>query len=189
MLAEPGVPQSFALPGNQLSEDFVIDRVGVVRGERVYVKEITWNGQRPPGNIVGLDGEKGGAFIRILVRGDGASATVKVADENGGSVPNAFVAMMPASATSEAEMSAAMIFKQTDQNGYCALGTVPPGRYYAVATDSLMDGTANRVHQGLEPDLAANLVSMLWTARRLGQVVDIGANARIEIKLERQTLR
>jgi len=189
--AEPGVPQSFSVPVNLLPEDYLIDRVAVIRGEGVYVKDVTWDGKHPPGNIVSLGGEKGGGHIRILVRGDGASVTMRVAGEDGQPASNAYVAMIPASAANEAEMSVGMIFGQTDQNGHYAVEAVPPGRYrvLVIAINDLIDGAANPVTWGFDTDPAASLVSMLWAAQARGQEVDIGPNARIELKLERQTLR
>jgi hypothetical protein len=187
--AEPGVPESFSMSGSFLHEDYVIDRVEVRHGVGAYVKDFTWEGKRPPANTIRLGGESGGGRVRVVLRGDGAFASVKVIDRAGRPTSNAFVAMIPTSSASQAEMSAAMKFGQTDQNGQLELDAVPPGSYHVLAIPGLSDSASSQMSRTFESPLSAHLVSMLWLAQRRGQMVDIAPRARIQLRLEPQTLR
>jgi len=184
VLSEAAVPARFSGPVNLLPEEYIIDRVEV-RGGGAYVKDWTWNNQHPPGNRVSLGGESGGGHLRVLVGSDGATISAKVTDIDSRPVSNAFIAMIPASATNEAEMSVAMVSGEADQYGYYSVDAVPPGRYRALAIERV-DGATNQVGWGRPKDLGANFVSRLWAAQASGNVVDIAGNAKVDIKLKVQ---
>ena len=184
-LPEPKVPARFSHPVNLLAEDYLIDRVEARGSGRAYVKDFTWNDQHPLGNIVSLGGDSGGGYLRVLVGSDGATVSVKATDPENLPVPNAFIAMIPTSATNEAEMSVAMVSGEADQNGYFSVDAVPPGSYRALAIDRV-DGAADQVGWGKPKDVGANLVSRLWAGRASGSAVNIPGNGKVELKLKVQ---
>jgi hypothetical protein len=102
--------------------------------------------------------------------------TVRVADKEGDPIPDAYVAIIPESAATEAGMSAVMTFGQTGPNGVYSASVLPPGKYSVLASYETID-------------LAANRVDKLWAAQSRGQEVEIGANANVQVKLEPQALQ
>jgi hypothetical protein len=187
--AEPAVPEIFSVSINLAREDYLIDRVEVVHGRGAYVKDVTWDGDHLPNQIVNFGDERASGHIRILVAGDGASVSFHVADKDGSPVSRAYVAMIPASATNEAEMSAVMVFGQTDENGIYSASAVPPGRYRVLAMNDSIGGATELVTWGNTTDRGANLVSKLWAARFRGQQVEIGASSNVQLKLEPRSLQ
>jgi hypothetical protein len=114
--------------------------------------------------------------------------SLRVASRTGDPTANAYVALIPESAASEADIAASMIFGQTDQNGYYFAGAVPPGRYRILATNDPIDGAVCKLW-GWPTDLAANLVSRLRDVRGRGQAVDIRPNSTVHLTLAPQSLQ
>ena len=114
--------------------------------------------------------------LRFVIAHDGASLTARVADKDGNPISGAYVAIVPESAATEAEMSAVTTFGQTDPSGVYSATALRPGKYRVLATNDAID-------------LAANRIDKLWAAQSRGQEVEIGANANVQLKLEPQTLQ
>jgi hypothetical protein len=168
---------------NLLAEEYIIDRVEARGGSGAYIKQWTWNDQFPHGGRVDLGSDSGGGDLHILVGSDGASLSVDVTDMDGRVVSNPIVALIPTSATNEAEAAAAMLCGEADQKGHFSRDAIPPGRYRVLAVNPV-DGAANQVGWGHPKDLAANLVSTLWADRASTNIVDIAGKSKVELNLK-----
>jgi hypothetical protein len=170
----------FSAPGslprtNKLQpDDYTIDVRGISGGW--YMKDATCGGRSVLHGTATLGGDTPCGALRFIIAHDAASLTARVADEDGNPIPDAYVAIVPESAATEADLSAVMTVGQTGPNGVYSASALPPGKYRVLATNETID-------------LAANRVDKLWAAQSRGQEVEIGANASVQVKLEPQTLQ
>jgi hypothetical protein len=172
----------FAVPGGFTRsvilqpDDYTIDVLRGISGGGRYLKEITCGGQSVLHGVAPLGGANSCGALRFVIAHDGGTLTAHVADKDGNPISDAYVAIVPESAATEAGMSAVMTFGQTGMNGVYSASALAPGKYRVLATNETID-------------LAANRVARLWAAQSLGEEVEIGANARVQVKLEPQTLQ
>jgi hypothetical protein len=78
---------------------------------------------------------------------------------------------MPADASNEAILAAAMRFGKTDQNGSWQSGTVAPGKYYAIATTDTIDRSPEAIGR-------------LWKARTSAMEVQLAPQGKASVTLE-----
>jgi len=64
---------------------------------------------------------------------DAASLDVTVTGKDGKGVPDMSVVAVPADATSPSQLSTAIAWTQTDENGQCRLAGLAPGKYHVLA--------------------------------------------------------
>jgi hypothetical protein len=157
-----------------LPDDYTVDLRAMSSGW--YAKSITCGGRSVLHGTAPLGGATSCGALRFVIAHDGGTLTARVADKDGNPIPDAYVAIVPESAATEAEMSAAMTVGQTGMKGVYSASALPPGKYRVLATNETID-------------LAANRVDKLWAAQSRGQEVEIGANASVQVKLEPQTLQ
>jgi hypothetical protein len=155
-------------------DDYAIDLRGISGGW--YVKDISCGGKSVLHGLAPLGGDASCGGLRFLLAHDAASLTAHVAGQDGNPIADVYVAIVPESAATEAEMSAAMTFGQTGANGVYTAKSLPPGKYRVMATNETIS-------------LAANRVDKLWTAQGRAQEVEIGANASVQVQLEPQALQ
>ena len=117
-----------------------------------YLKDVTYGGRSILGRPLRPGSEVGNAALRIVLANDGGRVTCRTVDKDDNPIANAAIAVMPTSATSEAELAAAMVTGQTDQNGEWASAQLAPGKYYVTASST-------------EVDLTPESVAALWRAR------------------------
>jgi hypothetical protein len=79
-------------------------------------------------------------------------------------------ALLPADASTDAELAAAFISGQTDQYGQYTSGQLAPGKYFALATNASLD-------------LTPETIVKLSQARTNAQPVDLQPNASVQISL------
>jgi protocatechuate 3,4-dioxygenase beta subunit len=107
-----------------------------------YVKDITYGGMsilhKP---LIPVAGGK----VRIMVGQDGGSVSARVVDRDGKPVGDCWVAVLPASAPSEAELAESMAAGHTDQNGVYSADGLAPGRYFVLATSQPVDKTPETI--------------------------------------------
>ncbi|MGA3236168.1 MAG: carboxypeptidase-like regulatory domain-containing protein [Bryobacteraceae bacterium] len=169
------IPGSFTRSVMLQPDDYTIDVRGISGGGS-YLKEITCGGRSVLHGVAPLGGAASCGALRFVIAHDGGTLTARVADKDSNPISDAYVAIVPESAATEAEMSAVMSFGQTGQNGVYSASALAPGKYRVLATNETID-------------LAANRVDKLWAAQSRGQEVEIGANASVQVKLEPQTLQ
>ena len=156
------------------ADDYTVDLHAISAGW--YAKSVTCGGRSVLHGVGPLGGAASCGALRFVFAHDGGSLTARVADKDGDPIPDAYVAIIPEWAATEAEMSAMMTFGQTGPNGVYSASVLPPGKYRVLATNETID-------------LAANRIARLWAAQSRGQEVEIGVNASPQVKLELQSLR
>ena len=157
-----------------LPDDYAVDTRAISSGW--YAKSITCGGQSVLHGVAPMGGAMSCGALRFVFAHDGGTLTARVADKDGNPISDAWVAIIPESAATEAEMSAVMTIGQTGPNGVYSSSTLAPGKYRVLATNETID-------------MAANRVDKLWAAQSLGQEVEIGANTSVQVKLELQALK
>jgi hypothetical protein len=169
--AKSTVPGEFSIDG-LAPDEYSIRLRGLPSG--LYVKDIEYGGHsvRDKGLPVGSTAE---AKLRLVVARDGGSVAARVADKDGNPVGNCYVALLPASAGSEAALAAELQSGQTDQNGAWTSPTIPPGKYYVFATEA-------------EIDRSPETIGKLWRMRTRLQEADLGASGTARATLELRAL-
>jgi hypothetical protein len=76
--------------------------------------------------------------LRIVLARDGARVSLKAADKDGNPIASAYIAVIPSSVTTEAAAATVMIMGQTDAAGGWTSGPIAPGKYYVIATTSMV---------------------------------------------------
>jgi hypothetical protein len=133
-----------------------------------YLKDVTYAGHSilnevfEPGSGPAADG------LRIVLARDGARVSLKAADKDGNSIPNANIAVIPSIAVTEAAAATAMVTAQTDAYGSWTSAPIAPGKYYVIATTS----PVNR---------SRDVFDKLWRARSSSDIVDLGPNATTQV--------
>lgn len=169
------VPSSFSRPLPIPADDYAIEVQGIDGGGR-YLKDITCGGRSVLRDRAPLGGASSCGALRFVLAHDAGSLIANVADKDGNPIPDAYVAIIPESAATEAEMSATMTFGQTGLSGVYLANALPPGKYRVLATNQTVD-------------LASNRVDMLWAAQSRAQEVEIGVNGSVRLKLQPQLLQ
>jgi hypothetical protein len=77
---------------------------------------------------------------------------------------------MPAAASSEAILAASMSSGKTDQNGSWQSGVMAPGKYYAIATNDVIDKSQESIVK-------------LWKARTSATEVELTAHGKASVSL------
>jgi hypothetical protein len=112
----------------------------------LYVKDVRYAGhsvmyQRLRAN------EAAGSSMQVVIARDGATISARVTNKDGAPLPDVSVLMIPADVSSPAMVQAAMSVGATDQTGLYTSHTIAPGKYYVVATESLIDPTAECIER------------------------------------------
>ena len=113
----------------------------------------------------------GSGHLRVTVGQDGATLSVRVADKDGNPGADMHVLVLPADVRSEGVLAARIVQGQTDQTGQYTSPTLPPGKYYAVATEDSYDATVESIGK-------------LWRTRNRFTEVDVAPGAAAMVKLE-----
>jgi uncharacterized protein (DUF736 family) len=152
-----------------------------------YIKDVTYGGS----SILRKSflPAAGPAELRVVMAHDAGRITVKVADENGNPAPRSSVLILPANAQSEADLSAAMFASTADDNGLCVLNGIPPGTYFALATN---DPPPSRVLLPADTfflERSPETLSMLLRVRSNGRQFDLAPGAMAQISLSPRPIR
>jgi hypothetical protein len=109
-----------------------------------------------------------GSALKIVVAGDGAAITAKVADKDGNPVPSATVWFLADTARTAAELETVLTSGATDAAGQCTSATLPPGKYTVLVTPDPLDRTAANIDR-------------LWSVRAKGTEVELGPNGSKQV--------
>lgn len=163
--AKIAVPGPFTL-SSLLADEYALEISGIPQG--AYVKDATYGGR----SVLHVPIEAGSAAdLRIVLARDGGRVTARVADPDGNPVADAFLAVMPAGATSEAALADAMITGRTDAGGSWTSGLLAPGSYLVCA---------GRIPYDKSPES----IGQLLRARAQAQEVDVAPGEAAAAKIE-----
>jgi len=162
--ADATVPGGTSFTGVAL-QDYSVNVIGLPAG--MYVKDITYGGSSIQNESLHPGTAMGNAGLRITVARDGTTASATVTDKDGNPVEEACVYVMPAAAASPAALAATLVWGQTDQHGAYTSSTLPPGKYYVLASKT-------RVYRSPES------IEKLWGTRNHAQEIEVpGASAHL----------
>jgi hypothetical protein len=162
---------SLTVPGEFTSRliagDYSIRLSNIPKG--AYIKAITYGGLDALHTPIHV-GQTVGSTLRIVLAHDGGTVSAKVVDKDGNPVPDCTVALLPADASTDAELAAALVSGQTDQYGQYTSGQLAPGKYFALATNASID-------------LTPETIMKLSRARAHAEDVELQPNANVQISL------
>jgi hypothetical protein len=160
------LPGEFSLPDGVLLGDYSV-QIGSLPAN-LYVKEITYGDHSMPHQLFAAGSAAGDAQVRVVVARDGGFINAKVIDKNESPVANAYVLIVPSSATSENDIAETMISGQSDQNGAYTSRAIPPGKYYVLAASERVDPTPENI-------------TRIQLLRSHAQEVEVGGGATMQV--------
>jgi hypothetical protein len=107
---------------------------------------------------------------------DGGVVRTRVTDDEGQPAGNATVILIPKEATTLLRLAETRVVNKADQNGECTLASLAPGAYFALATEEDLQ------------DLSPETIAALFNARSKAKEIQVGANATVDLVLERTEL-
>ena len=167
------IPGEFAFDGGLLMDEYGLDITSVPAG--VYIKDVTYGGRSMMYQTLRVGSALGGAGLRVILGRDGGSIGTRVADKDGTPVADCTVVILPATASNEAEFATALKTGKTDQAGAWSSPTMPPGKYFALATGETIDRS---------PETTGKL----WKARNRGEEVEIAPSGNASVALTPKAL-
>jgi hypothetical protein len=147
----------------------------------LYVKDITYGatsimyGAIRPGDA--------SARLRVIVGNDAGSITISAARADGKPADATAILLLPALARTEGELALTLRSAITDERGTCQLTTVPPGRYYVVATNDPPLGQTLLPSGTPEVARTPETLGLLMRARSSGQLVEVGPGATAQVRV------
>ena len=163
------IPGTFSFEGGLAMDDYSLDITRRPAGS--YVKDVEYGGHSilyaplPVGKTTGDGG------LRITLGQDGGTVSARVTNKDGNPVADCSVVVMPASAPSEAILAATMSSGKTDQNGTWQSAVIPPGKYYAIATNDTIDRSPEAIGK-------------LWKARTSAAELELTSHGKASVSLE-----
>jgi hypothetical protein len=164
---KPSIPGELNFPGVLLDE-YQVQLSGLPKD--LYVKDITYAGASVLRAPLRVGSAIGNATLRITLARDGGVINAKVADKDGNPVPDSYVLIMPAEATTEAALAAALMNGQTDQNGVYTTNALAPGKYLVLASTTPVDTSPESIGK-------------LYLARTHAQEKTLAPNANVSVTL------
>jgi Carboxypeptidase regulatory-like domain len=138
------IPGVFSFPFI-LMDEYEVSVTGVPQG--LYVKDILYGTASVKNDVLHVGSGAPNTGLKIVLGQDGASVTAKIADKDGNPVGDQNLILMPQTSASEGQLAASLVFGQTDQRGVYQSGTIPPGKYFALATSMVVDRTPEMIRQ------------------------------------------
>ena len=172
--ADASLPGAFTLSGLQGAGIMAVDsfeyRVeGFPKG--TYLKDIVYGGVSVMGKRLRAGSIVGDTELRIEVSQDGGSLIANVRDRSGKPVSGCYVTVVRAGAHSEADLSVDFLSGRTNETGAYVSGTMKPGKYLVLATDTQFNTSAGSL---------GALSSVLARAKQ----VEISPKAAVQVTLE-----
>jgi hypothetical protein len=137
----------------------------------VYVKDIFYAGLSIKNKPLHLGKAMAGAELRVVLAQNGGSLSATVVDKDKNPVPDSYVVIMSGDSRTEAELASALTSGQTDQNGAYSSDTLPPGKYYVLASTKPIAPTPENINILLRSRLTAAMD------------VTVGPNAMVQVTL------
>lgn len=136
-----------------------------------YIKDVTWAGESVMNRPLHVGAAMEGTPVRVIVASDGATLSATVTDKDGNPQPDMQVLVMPKEISSEAVLQSVMVTGVTDQRGGYHSHTLPPGKYYIVATNEVFDATPESIGR-------------LWRARNHFEEVELTSKGSAQVVLQ-----
>jgi hypothetical protein len=162
------IPGSFTIEGI-LQDDYAVRSFFYAPG--IYIKDVTFSGRSVMYEPLRTATAMNGAGMRVVMAHDGATLNVQVTDKDGNPGADLRVLVIPADVRSEGVMAARLVQGQTNQMGQYTSQTLPPGKYYVMATEESVDPTPESM-------------SRLWRSRNRYQEVELPPAGSAQVKLE-----
>ena len=102
---------------------------------------------------------------------DGGTIQVRVVDKDKNALPDTSLVIMPVDIGSPALLADSIIRTTTDQNGAYTSDRLAPGKYVVIATDSVID-------------YSADCIDRLWTLRNKVDPVELALNGSLSLTVE-----
>jgi hypothetical protein len=165
--ADSQIPGRFSFPGLFLDQ-YHIRIWGVPKDS--YLKEATYSGNSIFTAPI-VPGSVGNSSMRIVLARDGGTIQVKVVDKDKNALPDSSLVILPADIGSPALLADSMIRTSTDQNGAYTSDRLAPGKYIVIATDSVID-------------YSADCIDKLWALRNKVDPVELAPNGSLSLTVE-----
>jgi len=165
--AESQIPGQFSFPG-LFVDQYHIRIFGVPKDS--YLKEATYSGNSIFTAPI-VPGSVGNSSMRIVLARDGGTIQIKVVDKDKNPLPDTSLVILPVDIGSPALLADSMIRTSTDQNGTYTSDRLAPGKYIVIATDSVVD-------------YSADCIDKLWGLRNKVDPVELGPNGSLSLTVE-----
>jgi hypothetical protein len=166
--ARADIPSTFSVAA-VFPDDYAVHTFFYAPG--IYVKDVTFSDRSVMYEPLRPAAAMGGAGMRVTMAHDGATLNVQVNDKDGNPGVDLRVLAIPGEVRSEGELAARLVQGQTNQAGQYMSQTLPPGKYYVVATEDTVDPTPESIGR-------------LWRSRNRFQEVDLPPAGSAQVKLE-----
>jgi hypothetical protein len=113
--------------------------------------------------------------VRVVVARDGGFLNVLVVNHDGEPAPDTRVHIFPAEETAPAILAQVRATGFSGQSGSFSSGTLTPGNYYVLATNSKVDNTPEGI-------------ARLWEARKKAAKIEVTAGAAAQVTVETVTI-
>jgi len=138
----------------------------------LYVKDIRYAGHSIMYQPLRA-GDTAGTGMQVAIARDGATISARVTNKDGAGVPDVSVLIIPSDVSSPAILQAAMATGQTDQTGVYTSHLLAPGKYYVVATESLINPTPE-------------CIDRIWRDRTMYKETTVAPNGTAQVILALQ---
>jgi Carboxypeptidase regulatory-like domain len=138
----------------------------------LYVKDIRYAGHSIMYQPLRA-GDTAGTGMQVAIARDGATISARVTNKDGAPVPDVSVLIIPSDVSSPAILQAAMATGQTDQTGVYISHLLAPGKYYVVATESLINSTPE-------------CIDRIWRDRTMYKETTVAPNGTAQVSLALQ---
>jgi len=138
----------------------------------LYVKDIRYAGHSIMYQPLRA-GDTTGTAMQVAIARDGATISARVTNKDGAPVPDVSVLIIPSDVSSPAILQAAMATGQTDQTGVYTSHLLAPGKYYVVATESLINSTPE-------------CIDRIWRDRTMYKETTVAPNGTAQVSLALQ---
>ncbi len=162
------VPGTFTIDG-VFPEEYAVQLN--FRAPGIYIKDVTFGDRSVMYEPLRPAAAMNGSGLRVVMAHDGGTLAVQVSDKDGNPGIDLRVLVIPGEVHSEAELAARLVQGQTNQIGQYTTQSLPPGKYFVVATEEIIDPTPESIGR-------------LWRSRNRFQEVDLQPNGAAQVKVE-----
>ena len=170
---QPDIPGSLPMTG-LLLDDYSIR--ATLNAPQLYIKDVTYAGRSVTFAPFHLGSAGEGSGLQMTIGQDGGTITASVTDKDSNPVADTLLIVIPADTPNEGALAAQIISGQTDQTGHYTSRTLPPGKYFVVATEDSYDMTPESIGK-------------LWQSHARYQEVDLNPLAAAQVTLQLTTIR
>jgi hypothetical protein len=150
----------------------IVSAAGLTKG--LYAKALTADGISVQHGEMQVTGGIA-STVRVVVARDGGFLNVLVVNHDGEPAPDTRVHIFPAEETAPAILAQVRATGFSGQSGSFSSGTLTPGNYYVLATNSKVDNTPEGI-------------ARLWEARKKAAKIEVTAGAAAQVTVETVTI-